>query len=95
MALYCKRHNLTNETYEYCITYDTEVDFTAKFEVNDKIRLVLQLDKLSIVIKGVIDSARGSVSYWLINLALGAALGTIRIIINGFLQDGFDMNWIV
>lgn len=43
MALYCKRHNLTNETYEYCITYDTEVDFTAKFEVNDKIRLVLQL----------------------------------------------------
>ena len=95
MALHCKRHNLTEEPYEYCITYDTEVDFTANVDVNEKIRLVLQLNKLSIVIKGVIDSARGSVSYWLINLALAAALGTVKLLINGYLKDGFDMNWIV
>lgn len=41
MALYCKHHNVTEEEYEYCLTYDTEVDFTADVTVNEDIRLIL------------------------------------------------------
>ena len=57
--------------------------------------LVLQLDSISIAIKGVIDSARGSVSYWLINIAIAGVLGLIKTYINTFLQKGFDLNYII
>jgi hypothetical protein len=63
--------------------------------VNEKIKLVITIDSLSIVIKGVIDSARGNVSYWLINLAIAGVLGVIKGYINGFLKNGFDLNWII
>jgi hypothetical protein len=95
MAIWCKQHNTTEDEYQYCITYDTEVDFTADVTVNEQIRLILQLDSLSIAIKGVINSARGSVSYWFINLAIAGVLGVIKVYINGFLKDGFDLNWII
>lgn len=94
LALYCKRHT-TDTVYEYCLTFDTEIDFTADVHVNEAIKLVINIDKLAITIMGVIDSARGSISYWLINFAISAAIGTITFILNNFLQGGFDMNYIV
>ncbi len=65
-ALHCKREKEENATYEYCFTLDTEIDFTAAIAVNEDIKLVMTIDDLTIAIKGVIDSARGRISYWLI-----------------------------
>jgi hypothetical protein len=95
LALYCKRHKAPDEPYEYCLTFDTEIDFTADIHVNEKIRLILKIDAMTIAIKGIIDSARGSLSYWLINFAISAAIGTIMFIINNFLTTGFDLNYII
>lgn len=71
------------------------MDFTADVTINEQIRLVLEIDSLAITIKGIIDSARGNVSYWLINLAIAGVLGIVKGYINAFLKDGFDLNWIV
>lgn len=77
------------------MTFATEIDFTADVHVNEKIHLILQIDKINIAITGIIDSARGNIGYFLINFAISLALGTIKFIINNFLSSGFDMNWIL
>ena len=96
MAIQCKQHNVTEDPYVQCITYDTEVDFSADIHAANSSNLLLTIDSISIAIKGVIDSARGpNVGYFFINLGLAAAMGTIKVIINNFLKNGFDLNPII
>ena len=95
MNISCKHHNQTNETYEYVMTLDTEIDLVSTLTVNEAIRLVIVINKLNVAVKGVIDTAVGAISYWRINLALVGALLLIKPYINIFLSNGFDLNWLI
>jgi hypothetical protein len=95
MALWCRRNDTPESPYEYCATFDTEVTFTSQITVNEQLRIIVKIDQLQIVFNSVIDSVRGSFSLWLLNLALRPILGTIAFIINNFLSNGLDINWLI
>jgi hypothetical protein len=99
MALYCKHENDTADNYTYMLTYDTEVDFTADVYVEEpgpnQVRLMLKLKSIYIHVMDVIDTAIGPVGYFYINLFLSTACLALPLIINTYLSNGFDLNWIV
>jgi hypothetical protein len=45
------------------------VDFLGTVSVNENMRLIVNIDNLRIAIKGIIDSRRGNISVWRMNLA--------------------------
>ena len=81
--------------YEYCFTYEADIDFDADVSVNEQIKLLMHINNLNIAIIKVIDSAVGNIGYTLINWALWGILGSITLVINTFLSGGFDLNWII
>lgn len=95
MALWCRRNDTPESPYEYCATFDTEMTFTSQITVNDQLRIIVKIDQLLIVFNSVIDSVRGNFSLWLLNLALKPILGTIAFLINTFLANGLDVNWLI
>ena len=91
----CKRKNLPELPYEYCFTYESIIDFDADVSVNDQIKLLVHINNLNIQIIKVLESARGTIGYTIINFALWGILGSIALVINTFLASGFDLNWII
>ena len=77
------------------MTYDTEFDFDADISVKEPASLILHIDKLTISFVSVLASARGDVVTWRLNFAVGAAIIAITVVINTFLQGGFDLNYII
>lgn len=87
--------NETNATYEFAVKFDVDADFTSRVTVNKEMRVVLTISNLKMTFQKVVECYVGNFYLFYINTALKAALFGITVIINNFLYNGFDLNWII
>lgn len=95
MDLWCKRHNDNVTEFEYCAAFDVSADFTSQVTVNPEMRVILTISDLYLYFNSVIETKVGDLVVGLLNTSIGAVLATVMFIINNFLSNGLDLNWVM
>ena len=95
MDLWCRRNDTEESPYEYCAAFNVSMDFTSQVTVNSEMRVILTISNLYLYFNNVIESNVGTFSLFLLNLAIRGVIVIVTAIINGLLQGGLDLNWII
>ena len=95
MDLWCRRNDTEEDPYEYCAAFNVSMDFTSQIKVNSQMRVILTISNLYLYFNNVIETKVGNLSLFSLNLSIRLVVAFVTIIINTFLQGGFDLNWIL
>lgn len=58
-------------------------------------RVILTISDLYLYFNSVIETKVGDLVVGLLNTSIGAVLATVMFIINNFLSNGLDLNWVM